>query len=91
MDSEQFGQTPLSIDSALKSCGSPLRQQLSLQLEHELLHADYEVDVIANISLPQNQQLSQEQQQKDLEPNASSPCVVRSSYVGVDKVPGRTR
>jgi hypothetical protein len=90
MDSKQVGQNPHSIGSALKCCSSPLGQQLSLQLEHDLLHADYEFDVIANIRLPQNQ-LAQEQQQKDANSDASSPCVVRSSYVGVDKVPGRTR
>jgi hypothetical protein len=84
MDSKQFGQKPLSIGSALKCCSSPLGQQLSLQLEHDLLHADYEFDVIANIRLPQNQ-LAQEQHQTDADSDASSPCVVRSSYVGVDR------
>lgn len=82
MDSEQSSRTPHSIGSAHKCCSSPLHQQLSLQLEHELLHADYEFDVIANIRLPLNQ-LTQEQQKREVESNASTPCTERSSYVGV--------
>lgn len=97
MESERLDQTPLSL---IKSYGSspPQHQRLSQQLEHELLHADYEVDVIANIRLPhtelllsQDQEEEQEGQHKGASADVNSPGVGGSSYVGVDKVPGRTR
>ena len=96
MESERLDQTPLSL---IKSYGSspPQHQRLSQQLEHELLHADYEVDVIANIRLPHTELLlsqeeeEQEGQHKGASADVNSPGIGGSSYVGVDKVPGRTR
>lgn len=63
---------------------SLLQQQLSLEQQQDLIKAEYGIDP----TLPQQHD---DEQQQQLEPGLCRPCSSELPYVGVDKVPGRTR
>jgi hypothetical protein len=105
MDSQTLYQTVVSPchGSSSKQDHDPQEQQqlqlpCQLSAEHDPIASDDladahdassdTYDVIADIKLPHELQL---QQQKELESEACSACAGSCSFVGVDKVAGRSR